>query len=211
MGIDLPPGMGALMPSGMAGGKRMRLELGSSQAASGDPRAAQAIPPLLAMGQSLPLATPRSQSAPVREAEGDELGDERPKGRMLIYWGCGEQIRSGQPVIFYFATMNAEDAGKVFRSRPIARARGPAPARNRTYGTWPNSEDSRAIPANASIKGDHVGAGNYSPEIRYAVGEPYDFMDAVAFDPLAKTARGAFAAKWKAIPTATGYFATAMG
>jgi hypothetical protein len=130
---------------------------------------------------------------------------------MLIYWGCGEQVRSGQPVIFDFANMNAEAAGKVFRSRPIARARGPAQGRNRTYGSWPNSEDSRAIPANASLKGDHVVAGNYSPEIRYAVGEPNDFMDAVAFDPITKTAGGAFAVKWKAIPTATGYFATAMG
>lgn len=210
MGMDIPPGMGALMPAGMAGGKRMRLELGSSQAASGDPRAAHAIPPALAMGQSLPLVTPRSQ-APTREREGDEPEYERPKGRMLIYWGCGEQIRSGQPVIFDFANMNAEDAGKVFRSRPITRARGPAPGRNRTYGTWPNAEDSRAIPANASLKGDHVVAGNYSPEIRYAVEDRHDFMEAVAFDPIAKTAGGAFAVKWKAIPTATGYFATAMG
>jgi hypothetical protein len=36
-------------------------------------------------------------------------------------------------------------------------------------------------------------------------------MDAVAFDPVRKTSAGAFAVKWKAVPTAIGYFATAMG
>ena len=36
-------------------------------------------------------------------------------------------------------------------------------------------------------------------------------MEAVAFDPVRKTAGGAYAVKWKLVPTATGYFATAMG
>jgi hypothetical protein len=209
MGMTMPPGMGALMPAGMAGGKRVKLDLGSSQAAGGDPRAAHAIPPAMAMGQSLPLVTPRSERAPVRERDDEEI--ERPKGRMLIYWGCGERIRAGQPVIFDFAKMNSEDASRALRTRAIARARGPSASRNRSYGDWPNSEDSRAVPAESSLRGDHVIAGNYSPEIRFAVGERHDFMDAVAFDPVGKTAAGAFAVKWKAIPTATGYFANAIG
>src|SRR5450759_2406310 len=58
MGMEMPPGMGGLMPPGMQGGKRMKLDLGSSQQASGDAHAAHAIPPGLSMGQSLPLVTP---------------------------------------------------------------------------------------------------------------------------------------------------------
>lgn len=211
MGMDLPPGMAGMMPPGMAGGKRMKLDLGSSQTASGDPRAAHTIPPVLSMGQSLPLVTPRIERAPVRERDDEEPEFERPKGRMLIYWGCGEKVRAGQPVIFDFANMNPQDASRAFRSRAISRPRGPAPGRNRTYGTWPNQEDGRAVPANGSLKGDHVIAGNYSPEIRFPVGERHDFMEAVAFDPIRKTSGGAFAVKWKSVPTATGYFATAMG
>ena len=209
MGIELPLGMGAMMPPGMAGGKQLKLDLGSSQTTSGDPRAGHAIPPVLSMGQSLPLATPRLERAPVRDD--DESAFERPKGRMLVYWGCGEQVRAGQPVIFDFAKMNPQDATRAFRSVAISRARGPAPGRNRTYGTWPNQEDGRAVPANGSLKGDHVITGNYSPEIRFSIGDRHDFMEAVAFDPISKTAGGAFAVKWKALPTATGYFATAMG
>ena len=210
MGMALPPGMGALMPPGMAGGKRMTLELGSSQSATADPRAAHAIPPALALGASLPLVTPRIERAPARERD-EEPTFEQPKGRVLVYWGCGDKIRAGQPVIFDFASMNPQDAARAFRSVNIARQRGPSPGRNRTYGTWPNQEDNRPVPANGSLKGDHVVAGNYSPEIRFAVIERHDFMDAVALDPVSKTAAGALAVKWKAVPTATGYFASAFG
>ena len=210
MGMEMPPGMGGLMPPGMQGGKRMKLDLGSSQQAGGDARAAHAIPPGLSMGQSLPLLTPRIERAPARERD-DEREYERPKGRMLIYWGCGETVRPGQPVIIDFANLNSQDAARAFRSRSISRPRGPAPGRNRTYGTWPNQDDSRPIPPAGSLRGDHAISGNYSPEIRFAVEERYDFMDAVAFDHVRKTSGGAFAVKWKAVPTATGYFATAMG
>ena len=210
MGMEMPPGMGGLMPPGMQGGKRMKLDLGSSQQAGGEPRAAHAIPPGLGMGQSLPLVTPRIERAPARERD-EEREFEQPKGRMLIYWGCGETVRSGQPVIIDFANIGSQEAARVFRSRGISRPRGPGPGRNRTYGNWPNQEDSRPVPAAGSLRGDHVIAGNYSPEIRFAVGDRHYFMEAVAFDPVQKTAGGAFAVKWKAVPTATGYFATAMG
>src|ERR1039457_3604756 len=36
-------------------------------------------------------------------------------------------------------------------------------------------------------------------------------MQGVVFDQVHKTAGGAFAVKWTSVPTATGYFATAMG
>jgi hypothetical protein len=210
MGVNIPPGMGGFMPPGMQGGKRMKLDLGSSQQAAGEPRAAHAIPSGLSMGASLPLITPRAERAPARERD-EEPEYQRPKGRMLIYWGCGETVRSGQPVIIDFASLGTQEAARVFRSRAISRPRGPAPGRNRTYGTWPNQQDSTAIPPTGSLVGDHTISGNYSPEIRFSVGERYDFMEAVAFDPVHKTPGGAYAVKWKSIPTATGYFATAMG
>ena len=210
MGMDIPPGMGALMPPGMQGGKQMRLDLGSTRQAAGDPRAAHAIPPGLSMGSSLPLITPQAERAAARERD-EEPEYERPKGRMLIYWGCGESVRPGQPVIIDFASLNAQDAARAFRSRSISRPRGPAPGRSRTYGSWPNQEDSKAIPAAGSLRGEHTISGNYSPEIRFSVGERHDFMDPVAFEPVRKTPGGAYAVQWKSIPTAIGYFATAMG
>ena len=211
MGMSMPPGMSGMLPPGMAGGKSLKLELGSTQAPAGEPRAAHAIPPALAMGQNLPLVTPRIERGPARERDEDEQQFERPKGRMLLYWGCGEQVRAGQPAIFDFANMNPQDAARVFRSRAISRPRGPAPGRSRTYGAWPNQEDARRVPANGSLVGDHTIFGNYSPEIPFRIGPLDDFMEAVAFGAVRTTARGAFDVNWRAVPTATGYFATAVG
>jgi hypothetical protein len=209
MGMQVPAGMGGMLPPGMQGGKRMKLELGSSQAASGEPRAGHAIPAGLSMGASLPLLTPQAERA--QGGPRSEGRYEPPKGRMLIYWGCGETVRPGQPVIVDFANLTSQDAAKAFQGRGVARPSGPAPGRNRTYGDWPNRENSTAVPAGASLVGDHAVAGNYSPEIRFAVDERHDFMAPVAFDPVQKTPGGAYRVKWQAIPTALGYLATAMG
>ncbi|MCC6472796.1 MAG: hypothetical protein IT514_03530 [Burkholderiales bacterium] len=202
------PGMG----SSMSGGKRLRLELGSSQAASGEPRAAHAIPPGLAMGPSLPLVAPRTErSAPSRTERGDEPEFERPKGRMLLYWGCGEAVRAGQPLVFDFSRMDPQEAARVFRTRAISRPSGPGPGRNRTYGDWPNAENNQAVPAQGSLRGDQMVSGNYSPEMRFAIGEVHDFMAPVAFEAVRRTAAGATQVGWRRIPTAIGHFATAMG
>ena len=99
MGMEMPPGMGGMMPPGMQGGKRMKLDLGSTQAARGEPRAMHVIPPGLTMGPSLPLVTPRAERTPAREPD-EEREYERPKGRMLIYWGCGTRVR--HPVNSYW-------------------------------------------------------------------------------------------------------------
>ena len=209
----LPAGLGAFLPGAAAGGKRIKLDLGSTQAPNAEPGAAHAVPAAFAMGPSLPLVTPRVErvpSGPVPESE-EAPEPQRPKGRMLVYWGCSETIRPGQPLVFDFAKMNPVEAGRVFRSRSVSRPAGPGPSRNRTYGTWPNPQDSRPVPAQSSLRGDHAVTGNYSPEMRFAVDERHDFMDPVAFDPVRKTPAGAFALKWKSIPTAIGYFATAFG
>jgi len=210
-GMGGMPGMGAFMPAGMQGGKRMKLDLGSSQNASGSPRGAHTIPPTLAMGSSLPLLTPEGQRAQASRTDEQPDTFERPQGRMLIYWGCGEAIRAGQPVVVDFAKMGTAEGSKALRSRNVSRQTGPAPGRNRTYGDWPNRESSIAVPQQASLVGDHNVAANYSPEINFSIGERHDFMAPVAFDPVRKTPAGAFQVKWQSIPTAIGYFATATG
>ncbi len=210
MGIAMPAGLGGMMPASMQGGKRMKLDLGSTQSSGGTPRADHAIPAGLGMGQTLPLLTPaeRAQGAPERESSGTF---EQPKGRMLIYWGCGEAVRAGQPVVIDFAKLGSGDGARAMRSRNVSRPTGPAQGRSRTYGEWPNRENSTAVPERASLQGEHTVAGSYTPEIKFTVDDRHDFMAGVAFDPVHKTPAGAFQVKWQAIPTATGYFATAVG
>src|SRR4029079_7004880 len=95
-------------------------------------------------------------------------------------------------------------------SRRVSVPSGPSPSRAKTYGDWPNQRDSKAVPASASLKGDHQIKGNYSPDIQFALGEGQDFMDRVE---LATAARGAGAVNvsWNAVGNATGYFGMVFG
>ena len=213
-GMSMPGmgGMGGFM-SGMMGGqgqsgRKIVLQLGSQRPADA-PRADHFIPAGMSMGQSLPLLTPRQ--APREPVERDmPQGMEQPKGRMLIYWGCGENARAGQPVIIDFARVSQGQTPPNMVSHRVSVPSGPSPSRAKTYGDWPNQQDSKAVPGGASLKGDHQIKGNYSPEIQFALGEGQDFMDRVE---LATTARGAGAVNvsWNAVGYATGYFAMVFG
>jgi len=158
------------------------------------------------MGASLPLVTPRAApSGPVEERR-DPIERERPKGRMLIFWGCGEAARAGQPVILDFASMAQGQMPSGYVARRVAVG---SPPGGRTSGYWPNPQDSKAVPDSASLHGEHTIRGNYTPDIRFALGDGQDFMERVA---LQTAARGAgMSVQWNAPATATGYFATAMG
>jgi hypothetical protein len=212
------PGMGGAggFLAGMMGapgaqsGRSMLLQLGSQRPAADAPRADHLIPPGMSMGPSLPLQTP--QRAPAQRGEPGDMpqGMEQPKGRMLIYWGCGENVRAGQPVIIDFARVAQGQTPSNMVSRRVSMPNPPSPSRAKTYGDWPNQRDPKAIPGGASLRGDHQIKGNYTPDIQFSLGEGHDFMDRVE---LATAARGAGAVNvsWNAVGTATGYFATAMG
>jgi hypothetical protein len=196
---------------GAQGGRTMLLQLGSQRPSAEGPRADHHIPSGMSMGPSLPLLTP--QRAPAQRERGERdlpEGMEQPKGRMLIYWGCGENVRPGQPVIIDFARVAQGQTPPNMVSRRVSIPNAPSPARARTYGDWPNQQDAKSVPASASLRGDHQIKGNYSPDIQFSLGEGHDFMDRVE---LATAARGAGSVNvsWNAVGTATGYFATAMG
>jgi hypothetical protein len=210
-------GMGAMlgMLTGRGGGptRSLDLRLGSTQAAAGPPQAAHLIPPGMAMGAQLPLLTPEpAKAAPPREErEERELpqGVERPKGRMLIFWGCGERAGPGQPLIIDFSKVAAGQQVPNLVSRPLRLPRGPAYGSSRTFGTWPNERDSQPVPPQASLLGEHQIKGNYSPDIRFSV-ERNDFMPPVDLAQ-AKTASEAQQLSWKPVTGATGYFMSAFG
>ena len=214
MGIPGMEGMGGFMAGMMGGGqaqggRKMVLQLGSQRPADGGPRADHFIPSGMSMGPSLPVLTP--QRAPVERTEREEglpQGMEQPKGRMLIYWGCGENARAGQPVIIDFAKLGQGQTPPNMVSRRVSAPSGPSPSRAKTYGDWPNQQNTKAVPDSASLRGDHQIKGNYSPDIQFALGE--DFMDRVELSNAAR-GNGAVNVSWNAVGTATGYFATVFG
>lgn len=208
-------GLGAML--GMMGGgapqalRTLDLRLGSSRSPAGAPEAAHLIPASMGMGPQLPLLTPEAARAtPAPDAEPALPGRmEQPKGRLLVFWGCGERAGPGQPVVIDFSKVAAGQPMPALVSRAPRLPRGPSPDASRTYGAWPNERDRSAVPAQASLLGEHRVRGSYSPEIRFAV-ERHDFMPPVALEG-ATTPAGARRLTWRPVAGATGYFASAVG
>lgn len=209
-GMSIPGASGGIsgMMAGMMGGggqqsgRKLSLHLGSQRPAD-VPNAAHDIPQGMSMGPSLLLLTPRGEARQPTERERHD-NMERPKGRMLIFWGCGEATRAGQPVAIDFAR-GGQMPNMVGRN--VASG---GPVSNRTNGLWPNQQDSKNVPDSASLIGEHAIRGNYTPDIRFALGAGQDFMERVNLNTSARVT-GAVAVRWNAPSTATGYFATAMG
>jgi hypothetical protein len=208
-------GLGAMMGALMGGGgptKRLRLELVGMR--DGNPsEAVHTVPAGLGVGASLTLLGPERTTGTTERPERDvpEAPADKPKGRLLFFWGCGETAGAGQPVVLDFAKMADGVLPPNMRSIAINTGRnGPWPGRDRGYADWPNRKHSANVPAQASLQGDHQVQGNFVPDIRFAVGQPHDYMDALTLNRGAVPS-GAQRLKWNRPSTALGYFATGMG
>ena len=197
---------------GMGGGetKTLTLQLGSTQGPSGAPEAAHYVPAALGAGPSLPLATPTVRpSEPVEESSGPPQMTQRPRGRMLIYWGCGEHAQG--PITIDFAKIGP---GSPMPSIPMIAAsagRPPSAGRYASYGQWPNEQARTTVPPNGSLVGDHTIRGNYSPDIHFALGPNQDFLGPLQIVSRDPTPAGATRVAWQAVPGATGYYAWLFG
>jgi hypothetical protein len=226
MTADTTSGLGAMMGGGVSGMfgmmmgrgpqgpmRTLDLRLGSSQAPSGAPQAEHLIPSTMHMGPSLPLVTPQPGQSVTRSTEPEEQrqlpeGVERPKGRMLIFWGCGPQVGPGQPIVIDFSNLGAGAPMPRIASREVRVPRGPSYGASRGYGEWPNERDRQAVPVQASLRGEHQVRGTYSPDIRFTV-DRHDFMGALEIQQ-ARTG-AATRLSWAPVDRATGYFLSAIG
>src|SRR5690554_3420807 len=115
--------------------------------------ASQAIPRGLRLGNEIELLPP----AP-GQARGDS-GADGSTGHHAIadggpytiryYWGCGEQVRSGQPATFTISVRDGKpvNSGRAMAPRSVPRRgidAGP------DYALWPNPSSRRAVSGKAS-------------------------------------------------------------
>ena len=170
--------------------------------------AAQQAVPEAFLSPALELRTPtNAPPAPVNDDEEVKQEPERPKGRMLLYWGCGPTVRAGQPRVLDMATAAPADFAKFFVSRG-ATQRGAHSAVGRP--SWPNPDDSRMVPETASLQGEHAFSGKGIPAaFRFRIPAAQDLMPPLKLDQAARD--GATELNWNAIATARAYFVSAMG
>ncbi|WP_164155456.1 hypothetical protein [Sandarakinorhabdus rubra] len=208
------PSAGDMMRMAMSGqqpgamSKSLVLDLGGKLPVSAPPPLGRHLVPAgMNMGDLLFLKTPQRQAATPSEPEDFEP----PKGRVLLFWGCGEEARPGQPVVIDFAKVAAGQIPPgLFAGERVRIARPPSASSWPTHGHWPNDDRAsrNGVPANASLVGDHAVTGNYIPDIQFSLTK--DFMGALNLDQK-KAPSGAIAMSWNQLPDATGHFASFIG
>lgn len=168
MGSGGPAGMAAMMTGGGSPSRTLRLQLGSRQPGAALDVGDHQPPAGLGVGASLPLRGSLKASAMPGEFQ-------RPSGRMLVYWGCGEHVGPGQPLVIDFAKMAAGQMPPGWGAM-VAGAMPPQPRPGRGYGEWPNDRDSRSVPASGSLVGAHSVRSPISPPIAFSLNAGQDFM-----------------------------------
>ena len=175
--------------------------------------AEQQIPSLFSLASPLKLVSPPPPEKPEPVEREDTVVEptyEKPKGKISIYWGCGDTVRPGQPRTLDMANMttaNAKDLGQFFTMRN-STTRG---ARLR-YGqpSWPNKVDDRRVPDGASLLGEHTITGDGIPEgFKFTLDDAQDLMPALELSQQKQD--GAVQLDWKSLNFARGYFLSAMG
>ncbi|MFZ6713364.1 hypothetical protein [Undibacterium sp. TC9W] len=170
----------------------------------------QMIPAGMNLGDSLKLVAPAPEK-PVQYTPSEETPSEpsyeKPKGKISIYWGCGETIRPGQPRTLDAAKASPEDYAKFFTMRGKvtkgARSQPGNPA-------WPNKNDDRKVPDTASLVGQHQFVGSGIPEsFKLNLASNNDLMAAIELVQTKKA--GGVGLEWKSVPNARGYFISVMG
>ena len=170
--------------------------------------ATQAVPAGTQLAPTLKLQTPERPKPPPPAEDGpSEFNYEPPKGKLVMYWGCSETVRPGQPKIVDLSTATIAELGKFFESRRATQRGAHA-----TFGrpVWPSKDDKRALPPGSSIVGQHSFKAEGVPEsFSFTIPAAQDVMPAIEV----RQEKGPTAVKlsWTAIPQARAYFLGSMG
>jgi hypothetical protein len=208
----------------------LTLELGSNRPVQGAPQAEHVPPPGLGAGPTLPLVTPEPVTTGSNPDRSEPSDPGQPRGRILLFWGCSEVARPGQPFVIDLAKlgtagltgqtqtyveiarrMQAMRGGMGRGAMGAAGQRGFARASYRTIGEWPNSRTKQQVPATGSLVGEHIVRGSYSPEIRWTMAPGQDFLGPIRVSRNGPLPSGAVGFDWSPIPNALAFSAFAFG
>lgn len=207
LSAETTSGMATGQPNGVE--KSLTLQLGSSRGQSA-PSAVHLPPAALKAGDRLPLITPKhaAQKADVPTDYRPGLGD-GPKGRIELYWGCGESFAAGQPFVVDLSRVRAGGPSPFGSVPQVSAMTPPSQGRHATYGEWPNSRKGTRVPRDASLAGAHLVQGNYAPEMRFTIGNGADFLGPLTPKHSAMPS-GAVMVNWPALANARGTILTVV-
>lgn len=176
--------------------------------------ASQSVPDGLRLGDRIDLLPPqRKQAHAVSDgsaANSQGLADGGPY-TIHYYWGCGEQVRSGQPAKYTLTIRNGKpiQGGRTMTPRKV-------PQHGVDTGTghalWPNPSSRKSVSTKASLVGTHRVTGDGLPEaMQFELGRDHDFLPELKLENAGSAEQG-MALRWNGVDGARAYFihATAM-
>lgn len=223
--MEIPAGMGTLFGGGSGAGANTTygmargmnvmpprvLDIALHNSLRPGTEASQAIPAGMRMGDSLPLLPPPAQAAPREREPGEmsqEMRQEAPKGRILIYWGCGATVRPGQPRVIDLSRPNPADFGSALAGRHAAdRGARITPQ----HVLFPNERNRNSLPRGSSLVGEHRVQGAGVPaSMKFTLAEAQNLMDPIDLRSSGGV-KDSIALSWGAVPQARAYYLHAMG
>lgn len=175
--------------------------------------ATQAVPRGLRLGNEIDLLPPeRAQSHSDGGNDGSAnvaLADGGPY-TVRYYWGCGDQVRAGQPATF---TMSVRDGKPVHSGRAMTPRSVPqhGVAAGPNHALWPNPSTRRSVSGKASLAGTHQVSGRGVPDsMQFNLGAEHDFMPELELER--ESNDHGTRLSWNGVDGARAYFihATAM-
>lgn len=205
-GSGLGGDMRAMLMGGGSGPSRdLMLQLASRTRPATAPSGDHMVPQALRVGPSLPLvappASPKPQQRDVRSTPG--LPSEM-KGRMVIYWGCGETAASAP------RTVDMRNPGAAFSGVAIRSMLPPSPTSHAAYAEWPNPKIKAELKSASSLTGAHLIRSNFAPEMKFDLAANQDFLVPLKLTQQ-KGASGSLSLSWASVDRATGYFLSVIG
>ncbi len=214
------PGMGGAM-GGLMGADAsrivtLRMVSHPGPAGGASPKAYHMIPAGMRMGDYLPLLPPEKGTDSAAAAVSESEGSEKPERMILkIYWGCGETVRKGQPRVYDTSKMKGDNfpsMGGFGGADSSAWGGGSGGLKSGWVEVlWPNKEDSREVPENASMVGDHLIHGNFLPHINFSMDAQHDIMGKLSVSAESQSLQNAIPITWRKLPTGIGYQVMAIG
>jgi len=132
---------------------------------------------------------------------------ERPRGRILFYWGCSASVKPGQPRVIDMAKFSAQDYAGFMQGRSVPdRGARAEPG----YAIWPNDRENSRVARSASVAGEHVVTGEGVPDnLKFTLSRDQDFMPSFRIESGGKLA-DSIRVHWQSIEQARAYLLTAM-
>ena len=182
---------------------QLLLRLGSDQAPTAPPpKGDQFFLPAAKMGKSVPLTWEQVKDEPGTQTF------ERPKGRLLLYWGCGAKAGPGQPVVIDFAKVAAGQIPPNLFSSAVPVIREVSKSNSRSYVDWPNSKGGKQPGSGSSLLGAHRVASNIGSDINFTLAQ--DYMQGLSASTAIQGDQSVMI-RWNSVPSATGYVAWTIG